>query len=80
MLEKQKSAFSKKCKNMSAKQVSVSDTAFKTWPFLSNFNFASKDDRITAATCKYCPLVANPTVTNCYNELHLKHGKIPRSV
>ena len=65
---------------MSTKQESVSDAAFKTWPFLSDFNFASKDYRVMAATCKYCPLVVSPTITNCCKELHLKYGKIPRSV
>ena len=28
---------------MSAKQESVSDAAFKAWPFSANFNFAFKD-------------------------------------
>ena len=70
----------KKCKNMSTKQESVSDAAFKTWLFSSDFNFAGKDDRVSAATCKYSPLVVNLNVTNCCKELHLKYGKIPRSV
>ena len=69
----------KKCKNMSTKQESVTDATFKGWPVSSDFNFTSKDDRVTAATCKYCPLVASPTVTNCCHRLHLKHGKILRS-
>ena len=43
----------KKFKNISAKQESVSDAAFKAWPFSSNFNFAFKDGRVTTATCKY---------------------------
>ena len=34
--------FRKKCKNVSLKQESVSDAAFKIWPFSSNFNFAYK--------------------------------------
>ena len=29
---------------MSTKQGSVSDAAFKIWPFSFDFNFASKDD------------------------------------
>ena len=59
----------------------VSDAAFKAWPFSSDFNFACKDSQVTAATCKYnCPLVVNPTITNCFKELHLKPGRVPRSV
>ena len=74
-------AFSKKCKNMSTKQEIVSDAAFKAWPFSSDFNFACKDGRVTTATCKYyCPLVVSPTITNCCKELHLKCGRVPRSV
>ena len=70
----------KKCKNMSTKQESVFDAAFKTWPFSCNFKFASKNDRVTAVTCKYCQLDVSPIVTNCCKELHLKYGKIPRYV
>ena len=70
----------KKCKNMSTKQESVSDATLKAWPFSSDFNFASKDDQVMAVTCKYCPLIISPIVTNCCKELHLKYGKIPRSV
>ena len=66
---------------MSTKQEIVSDAAFKAWLFSSDFNFACKDGRVTAATCKYyCPLVVNPTITNCCKELHLKCGRVPRSV
>ena len=56
MLVKQKiiGVFEKKCENMSAKQESASDAAFKVWPFSSDFNFATKDGRVTAAICKYC--------------------------
>ena len=61
---------------MSIKQESVSDATFKTWLFSSDFNFASKDDRVTTATYQYCPLVVSPTVTNCCKKLHLKYGKI----
>ena len=43
MLVKQKLAFLKKCKNMSTKQESISDAAFKVWLFLSDFNFVIKD-------------------------------------
>ena len=64
---------------MSAKQESVSDATLKAWPFSSDFNFASKDDQVTAVTCKYCSLVVSPIVTNCCKELHFKYGKIPRS-
>ena len=33
------------------------------------------------ATCKYyCPLVVDPTITNIWKELHLKHGRVFRSV
>ena len=83
MLEKQKviGVFDKKYENISTKQQIVSDAAFKAWPFSSDVNFACKDDRVTAATCKYhCPLVVNPTITNCWKELHLKCGRVPRSV
>ena len=73
--------FSKKCKNMSTKQEIVSDVAFKGWPFSSNFNFICKDGWVTAATCKhYCPLAVNRNITNCCKELHLKYGRVPRSV
>ena len=66
---------------MSTKQEIVSDAAFKAWPFSSGFNFIRKDGRVTAATCKhYCPLVVNSTFTNCCKELHLKCGRVPRSV
>ena len=72
--------FLKKCKNMSTKQESESDVAFKTWPFLSDINFASKSCQVAAATCKYyCPLIVSPTITNCCKELHLECGRIPRS-
>ena len=72
--------FQKKCKNMSTKQENVSDAALKARPFLSDFDFASKDDRVTAATCKYCPLAEGPTVTSCCKELHLKYSRITSSV
>ena len=74
-------AFLKKCKNMSTKQESISDAAFKPWSFSCDFNFVFKDGHVTAATCKcYCPLVVSPTITNCCKELHLKCGRVPRSV
>ena len=45
---------------MSTKQEIVSDAAFKSLPFSSDFNFACKNSQVTAATCKYyCPLVVN---------------------
>ena len=66
---------------MSTNQEIISDAAFKAWPFSSDFDFACKDSRVTAATCKYyCPLVVNPTITNCCKEFHLKCGKVPKSV
>ena len=66
---------------MFTKQKFLSDAAFKTWPFSFDFNFACKDGRVTTATSKcYCPLVVNPTITNCCKEFHLKCGKAPRSV
>ena len=34
--------FRKECKNISIKQESVSDAAFKAWLFSSNFNLAYK--------------------------------------
>ena len=82
MLVKQKviGIFKKNCKNMSTKQESVSDTAFKAKPFSSDFNFASKNGWVTAATCKRCPLVVGTTVTNCCKGLHLKYSRILRSV
>ena len=58
------SCFQKKCENMSTKQESVSD-AFNVWPFSSDFNFATKNGWVTAAACKYYPLVVGPIVTNC---------------
>ena len=72
--------FGKKCENMFTKQESISDAAFMAWPFSSDFNFATKDGQATAASCKYCPLVVGPTVTNCCKELHLKYRRIPRFV
>ena len=45
--------FRKNAKNMSTKQEIISDVAFKAWPFSSDFNFACKEDRVTAVTCKY---------------------------
>ena len=72
--------FQKKCRNMSTKQEIVFDAAFKAWLFLSDFNFAFKDSRVTA-TCKYyCPLFVNPTIINYYKEFHLKCGRVPRSI
>ena len=66
---------------MSTKQEIISDAVFKAWPFSSNFNFACKDGGVIAATCKYyCPLVVNPTITNCCKEFRLKCGKVPISV
>ena len=66
---------------MSSKQEIISDAAFKAWPFLSDFNFTSKDGRVTTATSKYyCLLVISPTITNCCEEIHLKCGRVPRSV
>ena len=62
------------------KKVYLLIPAFKAWPFSSDFNFASKDDQVTAVTCKYCPLVVSPIVTNFCKEIHLEYGKIPRSV
>ena len=59
----------------------VSDAAFKACPFSSDFNFTCKDGRVTIATCKYyCLLVVNLAITNCCKELHLKFGRVPRSV
>ena len=52
------------------------DAAFKARLFSSDFSFACKDGRVTAATCKYyCPLVANTTFTNSCKQLHLKCGR-----
>ena len=67
MLKKQKLKFLKKCKNMSTKQETVSDAAFKACPFSSDFNFVWKDDLYYKY---YCPLVVNPTVTICCKEFH----------
>ena len=66
---------------MYTKQEIVSDTAFKAWPFPSDFNFTCKDGRVTAVTCKdYCLLVVNPAIINCCKELHPKCARVPRSV
>ena len=66
---------------MSAKQEIMSDATFKVWPLSSYLNFASKDGRVTAATCKhYYPLVVNPTITNCHKNFHLKCHRVPRSI
>ena len=62
---------------MSTKQEIISDTNFKAWPFSSDFNFAYKDGRVTAATCKhYYPLTVSPTITNCCKKLDLKMWQI----
>ena len=67
MLKKQKLTFLKKWKNMSTKQETVSDAAFKACPFSSDFNFVWKDDLYYKY---YCPLIVNPTVTICCKEFH----------
>ena len=73
--------FQKKCKNRSTEQEIVSDATFKAWSFSSDFNFVCKDDRVNTATCKYyCPFIVNPTINNCWKELHLKYGRVFRSV
>ena len=41
--ETESMAFLKKRKNMSTKKESISDAAFKAWPFSSDFKFAFKD-------------------------------------
>ena len=66
---------------MSTKHESVSNAAFRAWPFLSGFNFAFKDGRVTASTYKYYrPLVVSRTITNCCKRFHLKYGRVPKSV
>ena len=66
---------------MSTKQEIISDGAFKACPFSSDFNFTCKDGWVAAATCKYyCPLIVNPTITNCCKELYLKCDRVPKSV
>ena len=65
---------------MSAKEEMLSDAAFKAWPFSFDFNFACKDGRVTAVTCKYCPLVVNPIVTDFCKKFHLKCIRVPRSI
>ena len=35
-------------------------TLVKGWPFSSVINFACKDGQVTAAICKFCPLVVSP--------------------
>ena len=67
--------FQKKCKSMSTKQESVSDTTFKAWPFSSSFNLASKHGGVNTATCQYFPLVVGPTITNCCKRTILNIGK-----
>ena len=65
--------FWKNVKSCLQKKESVSRATCKAWSFSSDFNFACKDGRATAATCKYCPLVVRPsdeafsTVTNYCN-------------
>ena len=62
---------------MSTKQEILSDATFKAWLFSSDFDFSCKDGQVTAATWKYyCPLAANPTITNCCKEIHLKCGRV----
>ena len=64
MLVKQELAFSKKCKNTSAKQKIIFHATFKAWPFPPDFNFACKKGQVTIATYKYyCPSVVNLTIT-----------------
>ena len=66
---------------MSTKQESISNATFKAWSFAWDFNFAFKDGRVTASTCKYyCPLVVTPSITNCCQELHLKCGRVHKSI
>ena len=60
MLVKQKLAFSKNVKTCLQNKKLYLDATFKAWSFTSDFNFACKDGRVTAATCKhYSPLVVN---------------------
>ena len=61
--------------------IGVLGATFKAWLFSSDFNFASKDGQVTIETRKYyCPLDVSPTTTNSCKEIHLKCGRIPRSV
>ena len=73
--------FLKKCKSISTKEQIASDAIFKAWPLKSDFEYSCKGGWVAAATCKYyCPLVANPTITNCCKELYCKCDRVPRSV
>ena len=67
-----------KMEKPSTKQEILSDAAFMAWSFSSDFDFACKYGQITTAACKYyCPLVVNPTIINCCNELHPKFDRVP---
>ena len=53
----------------------------QAWLFSSDLILPVKMVELTAATCKYCcPLIVSPTITNCCKGLHLKCGRVPRSV
>ena len=70
MLLKQKLVFSKKCKNV------LFDTVFRKWPFSSDFNFACKDGRVTAATWTLLqtlsvPILAKSSIWNVAEFLDL---------
>ena len=55
------SSFQKNIRNISTKQGSVSGATLKAWPFLSIFNFGSKDGQVTTATCECCLLLVSPS-------------------
>ena len=63
---------------MSAKQESVSAATFKACPFSSDFDFPCKDGRVTAATCKYCPLIVTEKFESEMERQNVR-GKISES-
>ena len=65
----------------------VSETE-SNWRFQKNVKTCPQNKKdvfkggsVTAATCKYyCPLFVSPPMTHCCQELHLKCGRVPKSV
>ena len=63
---------------MSAKQESVPEATFKSWSFSSDIGFPCKDGRVTATTCKYCPLIVTEKFESEMERQNLR-GKILES-
>ena len=72
-------SFRKNVKTCLQNKKTLSDVAFKTWPFSSDFNFACNDGRVTAETCKYYCLKVLPLPTVARISV-LNMAGVPKSV